>query len=291
MNPHSQSLVLPTRDDVAGLAREAAALTLTYFRRALDVREKEGDQGLVTEADLASERLLREAIGKRFPRHVVLGEEAGWGGLPEGTTLDSEGRPRREQGAGPLGVWIVDPIDGTTNFSNGNPFYCVSVGFGVLEGSSLRLRAGAIAHPVTGDVYTAVRGEGAQVNGTPIRVNPNADFRRASFATGFSSNKGAKLGRIGAAIAAIQDASIGLRINGAAALDLAFTARGILHGFFESSLKPWDLAAGVLLVEEAGGKVTNYAGAPFDPLADADVVCAGPALHGPLLEKVEALLA
>ena len=127
------------------------------------------------------------------------------------------------------------------------------------------------------------------MNAEPLRVNPNTVFGRASFATGFSSNKGEALGRISRAIEKVQDASIGLRINGAAALDLALTARGVVHGFFERALKPWDLAAGSLLVQEAGGMVTNLRGEPFDVLRDEDILCANATLHQQLGELLREL--
>jgi|GEM_PF-210015 len=296
-SPFPASPIFPSRLDIARIARDAGALTLTYFRRhasqAIRVDEKADDQGLVTEADLATEAFVRACIRERFPGHAVLGEEEGWSGLPGGHPLSHQSSGSKEGGgdtgrsdgtenAEPLPVWIVDPIDGTTNFSNGNPFYCVSIGFALVQNGRATLQAAAICHPLPGDVYSAVRGEGAFVNDEPMRVNPETRFARASFATGFSSNKGQALCSIARAIERVQDQTIGLRVNGAAALDLAFTSRGILHGFFERALKPWDLAAGVLLVQEAGATVTNVAGEPFDVLRDDNVLCANASLHSQL---------
>jgi len=239
---------------------------MTYFRGSLEITEKAGDAGLVTQADVACEAMVKLWIHERFPGHRILGEESGWTGA-----LDPDA---------PTPLWIVDPIDGTTNFSNGNPYYCCSVGFGIaVPGQPFLLLAGAIAHPPQGDVYSAVRGQGTTCNGKSVRVNANTSLARASFCTGFASNKGEALESIGRTMAAVQQRSIGLRVNGAAALDLAFVSRGLSHGFFEASLQPWDLAAGVLLVAEAGGVVTNMHGQPFDLLRDDSVLCANETLH------------
>jgi myo-inositol-1(or 4)-monophosphatase len=269
------ALRLPDRDDVAEVARRAGELSLRFFRGELDVTEKPDDAGLVTQADVACEELVKAWIAGRFPEHRVLGEESGWT-LPAGES--------RSETTSPTAVWIIDPIDGTTNFSNGNPYYCVSVACAVLQpDGAATVIAGAICHPHTGDLYTAVRGRGTRCNDVPVRVNSNVAFGRASFCTGFSSLKGEALDPVSRAMVSIQSRSVGLRINGAAALDLAYVSRGISHGFFETSLKPWDLAAGSLLVSEAGGKVTNLAGAPFDVLRHSDILCANPSLHAELL--------
>jgi myo-inositol-1(or 4)-monophosphatase len=251
---------LPDVAWVAALAREAGELTLRYFRRELKIDEKSGDLGLVTEADLASEAFLKAKILGRFPEHTLLGEETGW------NKAAAEGQV----------VWVVDPIDGTTNFSKGNPFYCVSVACGCIQNGRFVPERVAIAHPASGDVYAAARGQGAQVNGSPLKVGAGTDMRRWSVATGFSSNKGESLHGVMLCIEEMQNKILGMRINGAAALDLALTARGIFNGFFESRLSPWDMAAGQLLVEEAGGVVLNYEGRPFDALQDKHIV-AGPA--------------
>lgn len=263
------AFALPTRDDLVEVAKSVAALSLTFFRGALHIAEKPDDAGLVTQADIACEEHVKNWIRKKFPHHRILGEESGWTGALDATS--------------PTPLWVVDPIDGTTNFSNGNPYYCCSLGFGIATpGAPFTLLAGVIAHPPSGDIYTALQGQGAQCNGEPLRVNPNTSFARASFCTGFSSNKGSALANIGQVIAAVQERTIGLRVNGAAALDLAFVARGLSHGFFESSLKPWDLAAGALLVQEAGGLTTNLEGAPFDLLRDDSILCANATLHAEL---------
>lgn len=255
-----QETTLPELAFVGELASRAGELTLSYFRRQFKVDEKEGDLGLVTEADLASEAFLKSEIAQRFPQHVFLGEESGW------SEAAREGQV----------VWIIDPIDGTTNFSKGNIYYCISVACGVFRTGRFVPQRVSIFHPGTGDLYLASRGQGATVNGQPIRVQAGPDPRRWSLTTGFSSNKGPSLHGVIQCIEKMQNRILGLRINGAAALDLALTARGVFNGFFESRLSSWDMAAGVLLIEEAGGVVVNYEGQPFDVLNDKHIV-AGPA--------------
>lgn len=253
-------LHLPSTEFVGQLAKAAGELTLQFFRsRQLRIDEKSGDLGLVTEADVSSEALLRGEIAKNFPQHVFLGEETGWS----------------QDAADGKVVWIVDPIDGTTNFSKGNIYYCISVACGVIAGGRFRPERVAIFHPGTGDLYCAGRGQGATVNGIKMNVAAGSDPRRWSLATGFSSSKGEALRGVVECIERMQNRILGMRINGAAALDLALTARGVFNGFFESRLSPWDMAAGALLVEEAGGMVLNYEGQPFDVLQDKNIV-AGP---------------
>jgi len=256
---------LPSRETIGRLARAAGELTQTFFRRQIRIDEKEGDLGLVTEADLASETYLKAEISKLFPDHRVLGEESGW------SNGGSSAAPRE----GDV-VWILDPIDGTTNFSKGNVFHCISVACGRITGGKFVCERAAIYQPALGDLYTASRGGGAFIHDQPMNVSAGSEVRRWSIVTGFSSNKGSSLHGVIRCIETLQNQILGTRINGAAALDLALTARGIFNGFFESRLSPWDMAAGDLLVREAGGKTTNYEGQEFDVLNDKHIV-AGPA--------------
>lgn len=257
--------VFPSLEVIGGLATAAGQLTLKYFRHQIKIDEKSGDQGLVTEADVASENFLKSEIAKLFPSHRVLGEESGW----------SNGGSSAAPAEGDV-VWILDPIDGTTNFSKGNIFYCISVACGRISGGKFICERAAIYQPGTQDLYTATRGGGAYVNGQPAQVQAGPEIRRWSLVTGFSSNKGASLHGVIRCIETLQNQILGLRINGAAALDLALTARGVFNGFFESRLSPWDMAAGDLIVREAGGMTVNYEGQPFDVLSDKHIV-AGPA--------------
>lgn len=251
---------MPSLEFVANLTHEAGRLTLEYFRKSFGVSVKDDNLGLVTDADYASESLLKDRILSKFPAHVLLGEETGWSRASADEQV----------------VWIVDPIDGTSNFSKGNSFYCVSVACGILKNEHFEPFRAAIYQPATDDLYTAAHGLGAWCNGTRLAVSTNStDVSRWSVATGFSSNKGPSLSGVIRCIEVMQNKILGMRINGAAALDLALTSRGIFDGFFESRLSPWDMAAGDLLVREAGGVVVNYDGHPFNAISDKHII-AGP---------------
>lgn len=257
---YAEHETLPSLEWLSQLARSAGDLTLKYFRKSFGISVKSDNQGLVTDADLASESFIKNEIFSKFQSHVLLGEETGW------TRSASEEQI----------VWIVDPIDGTSNFSKGNAFYCISIACGVLrQGRFVPLRA-AIIQPVTGDLYTAGSGMGSWCNGERLFVsNDSTDPARWSVATGFSSNKGASLAGVILCLEIMQNEILGMRVNGAAALDLALTSRGVFDGFFESRLSPWDMAAGELLIREAGGVVVNYQGDTFNALTDKNIV-AGP---------------
>jgi myo-inositol-1(or 4)-monophosphatase len=255
---------LPPLGRIGELARAAGRLTSAYFRREIKIDEKSANLGLVTEADLASEDFLKAEIGRISPAHWILGEESGW----------SKGTPSEMPPDGTV-VWILDPIDGTTNFSKGNIFHCISVACGRMKNGLFVCERAAIHQPGTDDLYTAALGQGAFVNGQPLKISGEKSPSRWSLTTGFSSNKGESLHGVIRCIEVLQNQILGLRINGAAALDLALTARGIFDGFFESRLSPWDMAAGDLLVREAGGRVVNYEGQPFNVLSDKHIV-AGP---------------
>jgi|YNPNPStandDraft_1061719.scaffolds.fasta_scaffold39842_2 myo-inositol-1(or 4)-monophosphatase len=195
----------------------------------------------VTEADTGAERLIISAIRKNFPEDDILTEE----------TADQRRRSERR--------WIIDPLDGTTNFSHRFPFWCVSIAFEHQE----RIQAGAVYSPILGELFTARRGGGAFLNGRRIHVSHQASLKRCLLATGFpydvhtSRNDNLKYFR-----RFIKRAQA-VRRPGSAAMDLAYVACGRFDGFWEMKLKPWDMAAGALLVEEAGGRVTDFAGKRF----------------------------
>jgi myo-inositol-1(or 4)-monophosphatase len=173
--------------------------------------------------------------------------------------------------------WYVDPVDGTTNFVHGHPFVCTSIAFADDAGP-----AAAVVHaPVLGEVFHAVRGGGAFRSGEPVRVSGTADPARALLATGFPFRDGkgdldAYMRLVADAVRATRD----VRRAGSAALDLAYVAAGVFEGFFEIGLAPWDVAAGMLLVEEAGGRVTAWPGDPAPPLESGRVLATNGALHG-----------
>ena len=251
---------------IEAIAREAGELLMGYFARHLPIEYK-GDVDLVTEADRASEALIMERIRARFPRHDVLGEEGA----------------RRETGS--EYKWYVDPLDGTTNFAHGFPVFCVSIG---LEYKG-QMIAGAVYDPARGEMFSAEKGSGACLNQGRIQVSQTSNLPETLVATGFPSHKRHKNPNIHF-YHQITLRTHGVRRAGSAALDLASVASGRFDGFWEFNLNPWDLAAGALLVEEAGGQVTGFYGQPFH-LADRDVVASNGLIHAALLREFDAIFA
>lgn len=225
------------------IAREAGALLMQHFRQGLKIEYK-GDADLVTAADRASEALIRERIKKSFPTHDVLGEEQG---------LTDQGSDYR---------WYVDPLDGTTNFAHGYPVFCVSMALEHRSGTTAQRVAGVVYDPTRDEMFTAERGKGALLNGKPIRVSKTSQLKECLVATGFPSHKRHKNPNI-FFYHQITLRTHGVRRAGSAALDLCNVACGRFDGFWEFNLNPWDTAAGALIVEEAGGKVSRFDGSSF----------------------------
>ncbi len=248
------------------IAREAGALLMTYFARRVKVEYK-GEVDLVTEADRASEALITDRIHARWPRHSLLAEE--------GT---------RTQGDGDY-QWYVDPLDGTTNFAHGFPVFCVSM---AVEHQGKRV-AGVIYDPTRDELFAAEAGSGAYLNSRRIHVSKVAKLSESLLATGFPSHKRHKSPNIHF-YHQITLRTHGVRRAGSAALDLAGVACGRFDGFWEFNLNPWDTAAGVLLVEEAGGQVTDFSGGPFRIKSD-ETIASNRLLHADLLREFSAILA
>jgi myo-inositol-1(or 4)-monophosphatase len=230
------------------IAREAGARLREFFSQGVETEYK-GDVDLVTIADRTVEKLIRTRLAEAFPDHGVYGEE--------GT---------RERMAGEF-RWYVDPLDGTTNFAHGFPHFSVSLGLEQRPADSApnqdgTLVAGVIYDPMRDELFTAERGQGAQLNGKPIHVSPIPVLAESLIATGFPSRKR----HDNPNIHFYQEFTLrshGVRRAGSAALDLAYVASGRLDAFWEFNLNPWDTAAGVLLVAEAGGRVSDFAGRKF----------------------------
>jgi myo-inositol-1(or 4)-monophosphatase len=246
----------------AEATRIAGKIQRERFHTDFAVRNK-GAVDLVTEVDMACEDAVREFLAKASPGTPVLGEEEGLSG--EGVTL-----------------WIVDPLDGTTNFAHGLPVFCCTV---ALEEKG-RIVAGATYDPLRDELFTAAAGGGAKLNGTPLRVTARNDLGGCLLATGFPYTYRTSSRDNFSAFADLYRASQGVRRLGAAALDLAYVAAGRFDGFWEISLKPWDVAAGLLLIEEAGGRVTDLFGNPFDHRTP-DVVGSNGLIHSDMLKILE----
>ncbi len=237
----------------------------------LQVRQKK-DRSLVTAADMASERVVVEQIKSLFGNDYVYSEESGCSLASAMTTfpltLDDDGgqeeasEPDWKFAARQKGdyVWLIDPLDGTTNFANNYPFYCVSVALAEVRASGRMVTlAGGIHNPVDNTTYLAYQGGGAFCNGVRLKVADERELQDSFLATGLGTvREQATSGELVCSDLVTQGSDSSVRSDGASALDLALVARGVYDGFWEQGLKPWDVAAGWLLVTEAGGKVRNY---------------------------------
>ncbi len=221
-------------------AYKAGKIIGGYFGRFFQIRKK-GAIDLVTQADLASEKLIINTIRSKFPDHMILAEESGF---TKGTSKYK---------------WIIDPLDGTTNFAHGLGIVSISIAFMAHDA----IQVGIVLNPFTGELFTATKGMGANLNGSPIHVSTNSRISDSLLVTGFPYNFRDNQKKIFRRFISCLKASQGVRRLGSAALDLCFVACGRFDGFWEENLKPWDTAAGVLIAREAGAIVTDFSGADF----------------------------
>jgi len=249
------------RAALESMSRDAGRVLMSYFR-SLDAYEKKGDFDLVTVADKKSEEMVINAITDLFPSHSVLAEESGATGNQEAEYL-----------------WIIDPLDGTTNFAHGVPTFSVSIG---LQRAG-ELIAGAVYAPMLNEISLAIRGHGATRNGDSIRVSKAETLKDSMMITGFPYERAEILDWITGTMGKFLLEARGMLRLGSAALDFALVSGGNAEGFYEANLHPWDMAAGVLLVEEAGGKVTRFDGGPFD-LFGQQMVASNGLVHDRLVE-------
>jgi myo-inositol-1(or 4)-monophosphatase len=243
---------------VVDLAREAGAILREGLEHPREITFK-GRADLVTDIDLRSERLIVHALNEHFPDHAVVGEEGGGS-------------------ADARYVWLVDPLDGTTNYAHGYPVFGVTLA--LLEQGEIVL--GVTYDPLRDECFTAERGKGAWLNGRQLRVSGTPTLRTALLSTGFPYHRFHDARDNVAQLSAVLQHCQGIARSGSAALDLAYVAMGRSDGHWEISLKPWDCAAGALMIREAGGRVTNWGGAPFDPWQGWTVATNG-AIHDELL--------
>ncbi len=253
------------RDAAQEMALEAGAILREGYGR-LHRPERKGRIDLVTEYDRRSERLLLEAIRRRFPAHAILAEESGAHG-------SADGSPTR---------WIVDPLDGTTNFAHNYPFFAVSIAAEV-EG---RLAAGVIYDPVREELFAAAAGRGATLNGRPLRVSDIGRVEDALLVTGFPYDVREHPDETLASFRAFLVRAQAIRRDGSATLNLGYVAAGRFDGFWEAHLSPWDMAAGTLIVREAGGRVTAFAGDEFR-LDGRQILASNGRLHEEMLAILE----
>lgn len=253
-------------ETAADIAREAGALVANYLEQRIGF-ELKGDFDLVTEADRASERLIVERLKSHFPAHAIVAEE---GGGQEGS---SEYR------------WYVDPLDGTTNFAHGFPAFNVTMG---LEHSG-ELIAGVVFDPVRNEMFSAERGSGAYLNNRRIHVSKVPKIESSLVATGFPSRKRHENVNVHFYYQ-LAMLSHGVRRAGSAALDLSYVACGRLDAFWEFGLNPWDMAAGVLLIREAGGTCSDMNGGPLN-LRGPHILTDNTLLHEPMLNLFSEIFA
>jgi len=244
-------------------AYSSARLLRSRFGRTHNIREKQARE-IVTEADTESEKIIVATIRERFPEHAILGEEAG---LQAGS---SEFR------------WIIDPLDGTVNFAHQVPIFCISIALAREE----ELLVGIVLNPVNGELFSALQNGGARLNDHPIRVSEIPTVADSLLVTGFPYNLQEVFEPVIVRYARCLQKARGMRRLGSAALDLCYVACGRFDGFWEQNLKPWDTAAGSLIVTEAGGQVTTFSGRPFT-LSCKEILATNGRVHQEMLELLE----
>lgn len=246
-------------DTAVAAARDAGEI-LMGFRRSGFAISKKGRVNLVTEADVAAEKVVVDRILGSYPDHRILAEERGVGG------------------GGASVRWVIDPLDGTTNFAHGYPCFAVSIGVEQAD----TLTAGVVFDPVRDELFTAVRGGGAFLNGDPIRVSGEDNLEDSLLCTGFSYSAEEITGNL-ALFSRVMMQVRSVRRDGSAALDLCYVGCGRFDGFWELSLNPWDVAAGMLIVREAGGLVTRYDGRE-GTIHDRECLATNGRIHSELAE-------
>lgn len=247
--------------------RQAGAMQMAAFGQGIRI-DKKGAIDLVTEVDVAVETWFRAFIQARYPTHRILAEEL-------------QGGPAAGQADSPY-CWIFDPIDGTTNYAHGLPIFCASLGLEV-DG---RIEVGAVYDPTRDELYTAERGRGAWLNGTRLHVSTSDALIDSLLCTGFHYEVQLSPEEVVGLFCKFIGKARAVRRLGSAALDLCYVAAGRVDGFWEERLKPWDMAAGALLVEEAGGTVGGYDGSAFHARRN-DLVATNGRIHQLVLDVIQ----
>lgn len=234
------------------------------YNKVLKISYKKGAFNLVTNVDKEVENFLVKKIKSTFSEHTIIAEESG---------LHNKNQKFK---------WFIDPIDGTTNFAHSYPCFCISIGFSVND----RLEFGLVKNPYTGELYTAQRGKGAKLNNKPIKVSKIKNLKNGLLATGFSYDRQRGRSNNFKYFKKLTLMTQGVRRDGAAAMDLCYVASGKLDGFWEFQLSPWDVAAGVLILKEAGGKITDFKGKEFDVFGK-HIVATNGLIHKELIKQLK----
>ena len=250
-------------DKIIEIAKEAGQIVREGFGKTLDIEFKTNESNLVTQIDKASEKRIIEYVKKEFPTHGILAEESG------ASKNTSEY------------LWVIDPLDGTTNFAHGFPIFSVSIG---VQKNGLTL-AGVVYDVMQNIVYSAESGNGAYANNKRINVSPNDKLQRALLVTGFPYNIAENPENAFERFIALTKASRGMRRLGSAAIDFCYVATGVFDGFWEVYLHPWDICAGKLILEEAGGIVTGFRGERIDIFSNK-ILATNKCIHDQMVEVI-----
>ena len=245
------------------ITEKANRIILKNLNKTRKISYKKGDFNLVTNVDKEVEALLIKEITLRFPNHSIIAEESG------------------KHIKDPDYEWFIDPIDGTTNFAHSYPCFCISIGFARKK----KMEFGLIKNPSTGDLYSAQKNKGAKLNGKTIKVSKIRSLKDSLLVTGLPYDRRTSKTNNFNHFRNLTLCSHGVRRDGAAALDLCYVASGAVDGFWELKLSPWDVAAGMLIVEEAGGKITNFKGNKFD-IYCKEIVASNGFIHKELIKKL-----
>jgi myo-inositol-1(or 4)-monophosphatase len=246
---------------VAGEAARAAGHVFNRIFGRVNKIVKKGDIDLVTEADLEAEQSILKIIHRNFPKDSVLSEETGLHGEISDRT------------------WLVDPLDGTTNFAHGFPFFAVSIALEMEK----EIVLGIVYNPYMGEYFQAAKGMGAYLNSKPMKASKAQTLKESLLATGFPYDIHEKPEIVMDLFKKMLVRAQGIRRPGSAAIDMCYVAAGRFDGFWESDLKPWDTAAGTVIVKEAGGKLSTYEGSPYDPYQKS-IVAANPYIHDSMIK-------
>lgn len=246
------------------LIEETSQLVLKNYSKVKKISYKKGVFNLVTNVDHQVEELIIKNIHSKFPNHSIIAEESG------------------KDIKDPKYKWFIDPIDGTTNFAHGYPCFCISIGFAIDD----IMLFGLIKNPITNELYSSIKGQGAKLNGKSIKVSKIKKLKESLLATGFPHDKKSSKIMNFKNFERLTIATQGVRRGGAAAMDLCYVAAGKLDGFWEIKLNPWDVAAGTLILKEAGGKITAFKGKKFD-LYGSQIVATNGHIHKELIKHLK----
>jgi myo-inositol-1(or 4)-monophosphatase len=272
MASYSQTDVCARLDSIESLLPELEAMLIAMQQGDLGIDTKTTEVDLVTKADFASERCLLDFIRTHFPDDGIVSEE-------ETQSADEAERSVSYQ-------WILDPIDGTVNYANRIPSWAISIGL-LFEGDPV---GGIVTAPALRERFRAVKGQGATLNGQPIRVNSKTSLREGLVVTGFPYDRAQRAVPLCAALENMLRESGGVRRLGAAALDFCYVADGRMVGYYEMGLQPWDAAAGSLIAREAGAHITDLAGGPYDMFKKRGVIVTNGHVHDALVEAARPML-